>query len=150
MPRVSKDQLKADRFRSQATEMLKDRDWLDEGVRHWLEKELLRKHNYFYTENEHAALSRVIAASTLFAGWDGYSVTELLTAAYRFRADGDYEDERIFAGHKARNATELRLGEMQHLVGFCRNVAGLPLAPFRPEMPRYEEIAQFHRPALQP
>jgi hypothetical protein len=35
----------------------------------------------------------------------------------------------------------LRLGEMGHLVGFCRNVAGLPLAPFKPEIARYNDIA---------
>jgi len=30
---------------------------------------------------------------------------------------------------------------MGHLVGFCRNVAGLPLAPFKPEIAKNDDIA---------
>src|SRR5262249_34062731 len=134
MPRISKEQMRADQFRLRAAEMLNDPDWLDEGVRHWLQKELRRDRDYKFTENEHAALARVVAASTLFDGWDGYTVPELLNAASRYKADGDYEDERIFTKLKARNAVQLRLGDMGHLVGFCRNVAGLPLKAFRPEV----------------
>ncbi len=141
MPRVSKAQLRADQFRSRAAEVLKDPDWLDEGVQHWLEKQLRRERGYIYTENEHAALARIIAAGTLFDGWDGYSVPELLTAACRYKADGGYDDERAFDELGARNATQLRLGDMGHLVGFCRNVAGLPLAPFKPEIATYDDIA---------
>jgi hypothetical protein len=141
MPRVSKAQLRADQFRSRAAEILKDSDWLDEGVRYWLQKQLRRERGCIYTENEHAALARIIAAGTLFDGWDGYSVPELLTAACRYKADGDYEDERVFDELEARNATQLRLGEMGHLVSFCRNVAGLPLAPFKPEIARYDDNA---------
>jgi hypothetical protein len=140
MPRVSKAQLKADQFRLRVAEILKDPDWLDEGVRYWLQKQLRRERNYVYTENEHAALARIIAAGTLFDGWDGYSVPELLTAACRYKADGDYEDERVFDELAAQNATQLRLGEIGHLVGFCRNVAGLQLAPFQPEIVRYDDF----------
>lgn len=141
MPRMSKEQIKSERFRSRAAEILREPDWLDEGVRYWLEKQLRRERDCIYTENEHAALARIIAAGTLFDGWDGYSVPELLTAACRYKADGDYEDEQIFDELGARNAIQLRLGEMGHLVGFCRNVAGLPLAPFKPEIARYDDIA---------
>jgi hypothetical protein len=140
VPRVSKAQLRADLFRSRAAEVLKDSDWLDEGVRRWLEKQLRRERDYIYTENEHAALARIIAAGTLFDGWDGYSVPELLAAARRYKADGDYEDEQIFEELEAKNTTHLRLGEMGHLVGFCRNVAGLPLALFKPEIATYDDI----------
>ncbi|MGA3309030.1 MAG: hypothetical protein ABSD08_10495 [Xanthobacteraceae bacterium] len=141
MPRVSKAQVRADQFRSRAAEILKDPDWLDEGVRYWLQKQLRRERDYIYTENEHAALARIIAAGTLFDGWDGYSVPDLLTAACRYKADGEYEDERVLDALGARNATQLRLGEMGHLVGFCRNVAGLPLAPFKPEIAKNDDIA---------
>jgi len=139
MPRISKAQLRADQFRSRAAEILKDPDWLEEGVRHWLEKQLRREHGYIYTENEHAALARIIAAGTLFDGWDGHSVPELLAAACRRKADGDYEDERVFDELGTRNVTQLRLREMGHLVGFCRSVAGLPLAPFKPGIARYDD-----------
>lgn len=141
MPRVPKARLRADKFRLGAAGILRDPDWLDEGVRHWLEKQLRRERDYIYTENEHAALARIIAAGTLFDGWDGHRVPELLAAACRYKADGDYEDERIFDELIARNATQLRLGEMGHLVGFCRSVAGLLLAPFRPEIARYDDFA---------
>jgi hypothetical protein len=141
MPRVSKAQLRADRFRSRAVEVLTDPDWLDEGVRYWLEKQLRRERDYIYTENEHAALERIVAAGTLFDGWDDYSVPELLTAACRYKKDGDYEDELVFDKLQARNTARLRLGEMGHLVEFCRDVAGLPLAPFKPDIARYDDVA---------
>jgi hypothetical protein len=139
MPHISKAKIGANQFRVRATEVLKDSDWLDEGVRYWLEKELRRECDYIYSENEHAALGRIIAASTLFDGWDGYSVPDLLTAAYRYRADGSYEDERVLDELKARNVTQLRLGEMGHLIGFCRNVSGPPLAPFKPEIAGFDD-----------
>jgi hypothetical protein len=141
MPRVSKAQLRADQFRLRVTEILKDPEWLDEGVRYWLEKQLRRERDHIYTENEHAALARIIAAGTLFDSWDGYGVPELLSAACPYRADGDYEDERVLNELEARNVTQLRLGEMSHLVGFCRNVAGVPLAPFKPEIARYDDVS---------
>jgi hypothetical protein len=141
MPRVSKAQVRADQFRSRAAEVLKDPDWLDEGVRYWLEKQLRRERDYVYTENEHAALARIIAAGTLFDGWDGYAVPKLLSAACRYKTDGNYEDERVLTEFEARNVTHLRLGEMAHLVSFCRNVAGVPLTPFKPEITRYHDMS---------
>jgi len=140
MPRISKDRLRANEFRSRAAELLNDPEWLDEGVRHWLEKELRRRTDDIYTENEHAALGRIIAAGTLFDGWDGYSVPELLAAACRYKADGDWEDERVLDGLLARNAIQLRLGDMGHLIGFCRNVAGLPLSRFEPKIAKYGDF----------
>jgi hypothetical protein len=141
MPRVSKEKIRAGQFRARAAEILKDPDWLDEGVRHWLEKQLRRESDHIYTENEHAALARIIVAGTLFDNWDGYSVPELLAAACRYKADGNDEDERVFDEFEVRKVNQLRLGEMGHLVGFCRNVAGLPLAPFKPEIERFDDIA---------
>lgn len=140
MPRVSKAQLKGDQFRSRAAEILKDPDWLDEGVRHWLEKLLRLEREYTFTENEHAALARIIAAGILFDSWDGHTVPELRAAACRYKADGNDDDQRVLNEFEARNALQLRLGEMGHLIGFCRNVAALPLAPFKPEIPGYEDI----------
>ena len=141
MPRVSKEKIRAGQFRARAAEILKDPDWLDEGVRYWLEKQLRRESDHIYTENEHAALARIIVAGTLFDNWDGYSVPELLAAACRYKADGNDEDERVFDEFEDRKVNQLRLGEMGHLVGFCRNVAGLPLAPFKPEIARFDDIA---------
>ncbi len=136
---VQRPRSEPDLFRSRAVEILRDSDWLDEGVHYWLQKELRREPGYIYTENEHAALARIIAAGTLFDGWDGYSVPELLTAAYQYKTDGDYEDEQVFDELQARHPAQLRLGEIGRLVSFCRNLAGLPLAPFRPEIARYED-----------
>jgi hypothetical protein len=141
IPRVSKEQLRAAQFRSRAAELLKDPYWLDEGVRYWLEKELRRPPDYIYTENEHAALARIIAASTMFESWDGYTVPELLDNARGYKANGSYEDEVQLDELKARNPTQLRLREMAHLVGFCRNIAGLQLARFKPEIKNYDGIA---------
>jgi hypothetical protein len=141
MRRLSKEQTRANEFRSRAAKVLEDPDWLDEGVVRWLEKQIGRELDYIYTENEHAALARVIAAGTLFASWDGQSVSELMDAACRYKADGDYEDELMLDGLKTRNPTQLRLAEMGHLVGFCRNVAGVPLAPFKPQVTRYDDLA---------
>jgi hypothetical protein len=140
MPRLSKEQIRAAQFRSQAVKILKDPDWLDEGVRHWLEKQMRREPDYLYTENEHAALRRIIVAATLFDGWDGYSVPELLAAASGYKADGNYEDEQEIDELQSRNVDQLRLGEMAHLVAFCRNVAGLPLKRFEPIIPEDRTI----------
>jgi len=85
MPQRSKARIRADQFRLRAAEVLKDPNWLNEGVRHWLEKQLQREPGYIFTENEHAALARIIAAGTLFHNWDGYSIPDLrrLPAATR-------------------------------------------------------------------
>lgn len=139
MPRLSKEQVRAAQFRSQAAEILKDPDWLDEGVRHWLDKQMRREPNYLYTDNEHAALRRIISAGTLFDGWDGYSVPQLLAAASRYKADGNYEDEQEIDEHQSRSVVQLRLGEMANLVAFCRNVAGLPLKRFEPNIITFED-----------
>src|SRR3984957_9825353 len=140
MARISKEQLKANRFRSLAAEVLKDSDWLDEGVQYWLKKEVQRAPDYIYTENEHAALARIIAAGTLFDGWEGYNVVELRAAASRYKADGNDDDERFLDDLNTRNASQLRLGEMGHLVGFCRDVAGLLLSAFTPKIQAYEDL----------
>jgi hypothetical protein len=141
MPRLSKDQIRSSQFRSSAAEILKDPEWLDEGVRHWLEKQIRREPDYIYTENEHAALRRIIAAGTLFDGWDGYSVPELLAAASRYKVDGNYEDEQEINELQSRNVVQLRLGEMAQLVAFCRHVAGLPLGRFEPNITALEDSA---------
>jgi hypothetical protein len=140
IPKVSKAQARANQFRARAAEILKDPDWLDEGVLYWLNKQLSRERDYIYTENEHAALDRVVAAGKLFDGWDGYSVPELLTAASRYKRDGDYEDERFLDALEVRSPRQLRLGEMGHLTAFCRNFAGLPVAPFRPLITRNDDL----------
>ena len=72
MARDTKAQREADQFRARIIELLTDSDWLDEGVRHWLQKELQRERGYIYSERERAALNRIVAASTLFDGWGGY------------------------------------------------------------------------------
>lgn len=141
VPRLSKDQIRANQFRSRGADILRDPDWLDEGVRHWLEKQLARESEYLYTENEHAALARTIAAGTLFDSWDGHSVSDLRKVARQYMADGNDEDELILKRHDAQNVTKLRLGEMGHLVGFCRHVSGIPLAPFRPQIVKYDDFA---------
>jgi hypothetical protein len=141
MRRKSKEQIRADEFRVRAAELMKDPDWLEEGVRYWLEKQLRRPRDSIYTENEHAALARVIAANTLFDGWDGYSVVQLRRAACCYKADGLDEDEQALDELEARNATKLRLREMRHLVGFCRSVAGVSLAPFKPNIVAYDDFA---------
>jgi hypothetical protein len=141
MPRISKARVRSDQFRAHSAEILEDSHWLDEGVRYWLNRQQKREHDYIYTENEHAALGRIAAAGKLFDGWDSYSVSELLVAARRYKADGSYEDETFLDELEARNPRQLRLGEMGHLVGFCRNIAGLSLSPFRPFILIYDGSA---------
>jgi hypothetical protein len=141
IPKLSKAQARANQFRERTAEILKDSGWLDEGVLHWLNKQLSRDRGYIYTENEHAALDRIVAAGKLFDGWDGYSVPELLAAASRYKRDGDYEDERFLDALEVRNPQQLRLREMGHLTAICRNFAGLPVAPFRPPIMRNDDLA---------
>jgi hypothetical protein len=140
MARVTKAQREADRFRARAAEVLNDPDWLDEVVQRWLRKELQREPGYIYSEKEHAAMRRIIAASTLFEGWDGYTVLELVAAASRYVADYGYEYEKFVKELQASGRTKLRLGEMRDLVDLCR-YAGLDVARFDPEVDSYDEAA---------
>ena len=138
MARLTKEQRKANLFRARAEELLKDPDWMDEEVQRWLRKELQREPGYIYSEKEHAALRRIIAASTIFEGWDGRTVPELLVTASNYVADYDYEEEVFIKGLHARRTTKLRLAEMHQLVRLCR-FAGLDLPRFDPEVISYQE-----------
>jgi hypothetical protein len=140
MPRLTKAQRETERFRAQAAELLKDPDWLDEEVQRWLRKELERKPSYNYSEKEHAAMRRIIAASTLFEGWGGYSVSELIVAASRYIADCSSEDEEFLNKLNSSAATKLRLREMGRLVGLAR-FAGVLLPRFDPEAESYDDAA---------
>jgi hypothetical protein len=140
MARPTKGQREADRLRARATELLKDPDWLDEEVQRWLRKELEREQGYIYSEKEHAAMRRIIAASTLFEGLGGYGVPELIVAASKYVADYSYEQEMFVKGLQARRATKLRLGEMHQLIVLCR-LAGVDLPRFDPEVEPYDEAA---------
>lgn len=140
MARLTKEQRDANHFRARAEELLNDPDWMDEEVQRWLRKELQREPGYIYSEKEHAALRRIIAASTVFEGWDGRTVPELLVTASNYVADCDYEEEMFVKELQARRATKLRLGEMHQLVRLCR-VAGLDLPRFDPEVEPYDEAA---------
>jgi|ERR1043166_1350960 hypothetical protein len=140
MARLTKGQREAEYFRTRAAELLQDPDWLDEEVQRWLSKELERERDYIYSEKEHAAMRRIIAASTLFDGWGGYTVPELIVAASKYVADYSYEEEMFVKRLQARGATKLRLGEMHQIVGLCR-FAGFDLPRFDPEVEPYDEAA---------
>src|ERR1051326_5235843 len=103
----------AQRFRAKANDILKDPEWLEEGVRYWLRDELQRKPDYVYSEREHDALRRIIAASTLFKEWGGYTVSELITATSKYSADYDEEGEEFVNHLTASRPTQLRLREMR-------------------------------------
>jgi hypothetical protein len=139
MARLTKGQRKSDYFRARAAELLKDPDWLDEEVQRWLRKELERERDYIYSDKEHAALRRIIAASTFFEGWDGYAVPELIVTASKHVAAHSYEGEIFVNGLQAKGVTQLRLGEMHQLVSLCR-FAGLDLPRFDPEVEPYDEL----------
>jgi hypothetical protein len=140
MARITKAQREANRFRRRAAELLADPDWLEEHVQHWLRKELQREDGYIYSEKEHAALGRIIAASTQFEGWGRYTVLELIAAASRYFTDYSYEDEIFIKELQTSGATKLRLREMGQLVGLAR-CAGEDVARFDPQVESYDEAA---------
>jgi hypothetical protein len=140
MARVTKAQREVEWFRARLTELLTDPSWLDEEVQRWLSKELQREPGYVYSEKEHAALLRIIAASRLFEGWGGYSVSELGVAASKYIADRSPEDEEFLSELQITAATKLRRREMGRLVGLAR-FAGVPLPWFDPEDEPYDEAA---------
>jgi hypothetical protein len=141
MAHDGKDELDAERFRAKASELVKDPDWLEEEVAHWLKKELQRNPKYVYSEREHDALRRITAASTLFEGWGGYTVPELITAASRYTADYDEEGEMFVEQLIASSPTQLRLREMARLVALSR-FAGVDLPRFKPAVELYDEEAR--------
>lgn len=138
MPLDTEQEREAKRFRAKAIELLNNSDWLEEEVHHWLTKELQRKPGYVYSEREHEALRRITAASTLFEGWGGYTVSELIVAASRFSADFDEEGEEFMNDLEASVPTQLRLREMGRLVALAR-FAGVDLPSFKPAIELYDE-----------
>jgi hypothetical protein len=141
MARNTKAQREAERFRLRVVALLAELDWFGyEHIRRWLEKLLSFLDRRSATEDERAAVERIVAARTSFSDWDGYSVPELVTAAARYMADHSYEQECFLKELQERNATHLFLDDMRQLVDLCR-MAGLDLARFRPEIEPFEEAA---------
>ena len=140
MPRKTKAQYQTQLFRTQTVEILKDASWIDEGVREWLQKELRREPGYIYSEKEHNALRRIVAASTSFEGWDGYTVQQLAVAAARYMADHGYDDEMFLKRLLSSGVKKLRLNEMGWLVRLAR-AAGEDLTRFDPEVELYDQAA---------
>jgi hypothetical protein len=136
-----KAQHRAHQFRLHAAELLKGCDWLDVGLRYWLQKQLDRPRDHLFTEIEHNWLAQIIAASTLFDGWDGHTVPELIAVAWRHTAQLDYQTRSQFKVLQGLRRMRLRLAEMELLVRICRETAGVPLAPFRPASERYDAAA---------
>ena len=130
----------ADRFRERVREVLQDTAWLDEDVRRWLREELERDPEYIFSDKEHAALARIVAAGTIFEGWDGRTVQQLAVAASRYMADFAYEDELFLKDLLASGATRLRLREMKRLAELAGD-AGEILESFRPVVTRYGKAA---------
>jgi hypothetical protein len=135
MPRTQRE---SERFRAQATEILEGADWLDEEVHRWLRKQVNREAGCVYSEREHAALRRIVAASTLFDGWEGYSIRELVVGASSYIADYNEDDGLFLKDRLVRGETQLRLREMGQLVRICR-FAGMDLPRFKPAIKAYDE-----------
>ena len=84
---------RANRFRTEllALHQLPDHDWNDWEL-DWLDSELFRRPAlYEPSEKEAAVLARMRRNTTQFAGWDGYSVLELIKSPRRddIAAPGD-------------------------------------------------------------
>jgi len=132
MPRISKAQSESDRYRLRAARLAAGSSWRGyEAQREWLEKLLRYDPKRHFTEAEREAIDRIAAARTMFEGWGGYSVAELIKAASRYIADFSYEDELFLKELQAEAAEEICLDDMRQLLSLCR-LAGLDLPRFRP------------------
>lgn len=133
MAKKTKAAAAAERFRRRVEELLRDPDWLDEGVQLWLRKQLDHPNDYSFSERERAALDRICAASTLFEGWGGIAVKDLVPLAAQYAADFDYDDELFLKELSRTRPVRLRYGDMKQLVGLCRS-AGVDMPRFAPQL----------------
>jgi hypothetical protein len=92
----SKKSSEADIFRAHVERLrnLPETDWGDWEA-DWLDAEARRHPEYLYSEKERIILNQLIAATTPFEGYNGWSVPDLLRAAHNFLADLDEPTARF-------------------------------------------------------
>ena len=131
--KADRELVRANQFRAEvlALRQLPDHDWNDWEL-DWQESQIRRPLFYLYSEKEHAVLARMRRDATSFAGWDDYTVWELIKLAHAYRLDCNERDQAFLERLHRRGAKTLRLREMARLVRLC-GVAGVPIAPFEPQ-----------------
>jgi hypothetical protein len=111
----------ADAFRARVQQLraLSDADWNDWEA-DWLDKEAARYDDYIYTDKERVILNQLVASATVFEGYNGCSVPELLEIVYRHRADLDDDSEAFIERHYRRGPRTLRVRQINRLAAICR------------------------------
>jgi hypothetical protein len=139
--RTSKVQRESDRYRIRAASLVSESGWHGyEAQLEWLKKLLKYDRGRHFTDAEREAVDRIAAARTMFDGWGGYSVPELIRTASQHMADFSYEDEVFLKELQAEAASQICLDDMRQLVGLCR-LAGLDLPRFRRIIESSDEAA---------
>jgi hypothetical protein len=114
-------QAEAENFRATVISLLniKHPDWND-WEWNWLNDEARRKVDYLYTETERAVLDKLLVYSKSFSEYAGYSVTEMIEIAYRYRCDLDEDGQDFVEKLRRWAATELKRRQIQRLAAICR------------------------------
>jgi hypothetical protein len=132
MARIAKAQRALDRahqHRATLERLLTDRAHLRSWFIDWAESELRRDRFYIYSDAEHAVLADELARMRPLSGLGGYSIIELHSAAMKYLADCNLEDEDFLKKLDAERPVELPLWQLTWLVAICTHIAGLPLPP---------------------
>jgi hypothetical protein len=129
--KAQREQARADQFREEVKVLryLPGQDWNDWEL-DWQESQLRRSPFYTYSEKEHAVLARMRRDAMPFSEWDGYTTRELVIAAHAYRMDCSEHDQKFLEKLHRQDHSTLRRRQMSRLVGICRQVAGLLVAPF--------------------
>jgi hypothetical protein len=96
-----------------------DSDWNDWEA-DWLDSQADRAPSYKFTENQRITFNQLIASTTPFENYNGWSIAELVTIAHQYRADLAEEDEEFVLRLRERNPQYLRVRQLNRLAKIAR------------------------------
>lgn len=122
----SKDREEAERFRA-AVQQLRSlgeifRDWEAD----WLDSQARRPPGYISSDKERIILNQIRAAARSFEGYGGISVPDLISMAYRYRADFDEDSDKFVELLKREGVSTLAVRQLSRLVGLARVHEDIP------------------------
>ena len=92
----SRKLLESDKFREVVHQLVRrtDVEW-KYYEENFLHTQVRRPDDYIFSDDQRKVLNRLIAVATVFSQYSEYSVRELFTMTYPFRAEFRYEDEEF-------------------------------------------------------
>ncbi len=118
----SRKLLESDKFREVVHQLVRrtDVEW-KYYEENFLHTQVRRPDDYIFSDDQRKVLNRLIAVATVFSQYSEYSVRELFTMTYPFRAEFRYEDEEFLTRHFLAGTTALPVREVRYLAGLYRH-----------------------------